>query len=70
MKAQLLVEFDNGQVIATATAEGKMHDFKLLKRSRLPFVPSQLCLADRGIRGLLSVMLGLVLPRRNRATNR
>lgn len=30
---------------------GRTHDFKLLKRSRLPFVSSQLCLADRGYQG-------------------
>ncbi|MEP0750448.1 transposase [Trichocoleus sp. AS-A1] len=51
MKAQLLVEFETGQIIATAVACGTMHDFKLLKHSRLPFVPSQLCLADRGYQG-------------------
>ena len=38
MKAQLLVELETGQVIAVATDKGKIHDFKLLKRSRLPFV--------------------------------
>jgi hypothetical protein len=48
MKAQLLVEFETGQIICTAVDKGKTHDFKLLKRSRLPFMSSQLCLADRG----------------------
>lgn len=47
LKAQLLVEFDSGQIIAIAVDKGKTHDFKLLKHS-LPFVSSQLCLADRG----------------------
>lgn len=28
-----------------------MHDFKLFKRTRIPFVSSQLCLADRGYQG-------------------
>jgi len=36
MKAQLLVEFETGQIICTAVEKGKTHDFKLLKRSRLP----------------------------------
>jgi len=48
MKAQMLVEFETGQVICTSVDKGRVHDFKLLKRSRLPFVPSQLCLADKG----------------------
>jgi hypothetical protein len=48
MKAQVLVEFETGQIICSAVDKGKIHDFKLLKRTRLPFVSSQLCLADRG----------------------
>lgn len=46
-----MVEFETGQVIATAVEKGRVHDFKLLTRSRLPFVPSQLCLAERGYQG-------------------
>jgi len=46
LKSQLLVEFETGRLY-TAVEKGK-HDFKLLKRSRMPFVQSQLCLADRG----------------------
>lgn len=45
------MEFETGQIICTAVEKGKTHDFKLLKRSRLPFVPSQLCLSDRGYQG-------------------
>ncbi|WP_410503479.1 hypothetical protein [Leptolyngbya sp. O-77] len=48
LKAQLPVEFETGQVIGTAIDTGRTHDFQLLKRSRLPVVSSQLCLADRG----------------------
>lgn len=48
MKAQLLVELETGQVICINVGKGRMHDFKLLKHSRLPFVPSQLYLPDRG----------------------
>ncbi|MDV2996847.1 MAG: hypothetical protein N4J56_006552 [Chroococcidiopsis sp. SAG 2025] len=48
MKAQMLVELETGGVICTAVEKGRVHDFKLLKRSRLPLMPSQLCLADKG----------------------
>lgn len=51
MKAQILVEFETGQVICTSVDKGRVHDFKLLKRSRLPFVSSHLCLADKGYQG-------------------
>ena len=62
MKAQLLVEFDTGQVIATAVDKGRVHDFKLLKRSRLSFVSSQLCLADKGYQGFAKHHAGACLP--------
>ena len=39
-----------------------MHDFQLLKRSRLPFVPSQLCLADKGYQGFRKRHKGACLP--------
>ncbi|WP_420156235.1 transposase [Thermoleptolyngbya oregonensis] len=62
LKAQLLVDFENGQVIATAIDQGKTHDFKLLKRSRLPLVSSQLCLADRGYQGFAKRHTGACTP--------
>jgi hypothetical protein len=52
IKAQLLVEFETGQIICTAVERGKTHDFKLLKRSRKRFKASQLCLAERGSWGV------------------
>lgn len=45
LKSQLLVDWETGKIICTAVEKGKTHDFKLLKRSRLPFVRAQLCLA-------------------------
>ena len=62
LKAQLLVEFETGQIICSAVDTGKTHDFKLLKRSRLPFVPSQLCLADRGYQGFNKRHVGACIP--------
>jgi Transposase DDE domain len=62
MKAQLLVEFETGQIMATAVGKGKTHDFKLLKHSRLPFVWSQLCLADRGYQGFAKHHPGACTP--------
>lgn len=62
MKAQLLIEFETGQIIATAVGQGKTHDFKLLKRSRLPFVNSQICLADRGYQGFAKLHQGACTP--------
>ena len=58
----MLIEFETGQVICTAQQKGRVHDFKLLKRSRLPFVSSQLCLADKGYQGFGKRHPGACLP--------
>ncbi|MBM0741312.1 hypothetical protein JOY44_06710 [Phormidium sp. CLA17] len=62
MKAQVVAEFDTGQIICTAVDIGRTHDFKLLKQSRLPFVSSQLCLADRGYQGFAKLHAGACTP--------
>uniref|UniRef100_A0ACD5GZV2 IS5 family transposase n=2 Tax=Desertifilum tharense IPPAS B-1220 TaxID=1781255 RepID=A0ACD5GZV2_9CYAN len=66
LKAQLLVEFETGQVICTAVDTGRTHDFKLLKRSRLPLKRSQLCLADRGYQGFAKLHTGACIPTKKR----
>ena len=57
-----MAEFDTGQIICTAADTGRTHDFKLPKRSRLPFVCSQLCLADRGYQGFAKLHPGACTP--------
>lgn len=54
--------WETGQIVCTAVGTGKTHDFKLLKRSRLPFVPSQVCLADRGYQGFAKLHAGACTP--------
>lgn len=61
-----MVEFETQQIICTAVDTGRTHDFKLLKRSRLPFVPSQLCLADRGYQGFGKRHPGACTPTKKR----
>jgi hypothetical protein len=62
LKSQVLVEFETGQIICTAVGKGRTHDFKLFKRSRIPFVSSQLCLADRGYQGFSTRYPGACTP--------
>jgi hypothetical protein len=62
----LVVEFETQQIICTAVDTGRTHDFKLLKRSRLPFVTSQLCLADRGYQGFARRHRGACTPTKKR----
>ena len=61
-----MVEFETEQIICTAVDTGRTHDFKLLKRSRLPFVSSQLCLADRGYQGFAKRHPGACTPTKRR----
>ncbi len=58
--------FETGEIIATAVGTGRTHDFKLLKRSRLPFVSTQLCLADRGYQGFAKLHPGACTPTKKR----
>ena len=54
--------YETGQIICTAIDQGKTHDFKILKRSRVAFVSSQLCLADRGYQGFAKYHAGACTP--------
>jgi transposase len=49
LKAQVVVNQANGQIICSAFGNGRVHDFRLFKLHRLP---EQLCLADKGYQGL------------------
>lgn len=69
MKAQLLVEFETGQIICTAVEKGKTHDFKLLKRSRLPFVRRSCAWPTVVIKALPNSTLKLASQQRSRANN-
>lgn len=48
MKAQVVVNQADGWIICTAFGKGQVHDFRLFKLHRIPMLPQQLCLADKG----------------------
>lgn len=52
LKAQVVVNQASGQIICTAFELGRVHDFRLFKLHRIPMLPQQLCLADKGYQGL------------------
>lgn len=52
LKAQVVVNQATGQIICTAFGKGRVHDFRLFKLHRLPMLPEQLCLADKGYQGI------------------
>jgi DDE superfamily endonuclease len=51
-----------GQIICTAFAQGRVHDFRLFKRARIPLGPAQLCLADKGYQGIAKVHRHSCIP--------
>jgi hypothetical protein len=41
-----------GEIICTAHGQGKMHDFRLFKQSRIPLKQTIKCLVDKGYQGI------------------
>jgi DDE superfamily endonuclease len=62
LKAQVLVNQATEQIICTAFAQGRIHDFRAFKSHRLPMLPEQLCLADRGYQGITKRHLSSCTP--------
>lgn len=48
----MVVNQATGQIICTAFGKGRVHDFRLFKLHRLPLLPEQLCLSDKGYQGI------------------
>jgi hypothetical protein len=51
-----------GQIICTAFSTGRVHDFRLFKRERVPLGPDQLCLGDKGYQGMAKVHANSCTP--------
>jgi transposase len=62
LKTQVVVNQETGQIICTAFGKGTVHDFRLFKLERLPLLPEQLCLADKGYQGLAKLHPSSCLP--------
>ena len=45
----------DGHIICTAFSKGRVHDFRLFKVHRVPMLPEQLCLADKGYQGIVKL---------------
>lgn len=52
LKAQVVVHQATGQILCTAFDKGRVHDFRLFKQQRVPLMPEQLCLTDKGYQGI------------------
>lgn len=47
-----MVNQETGQIICTSVGKVRVHDFKLFKLERIPMLPEQLYLADKGYQGI------------------
>ena len=52
MKAQVIIDQRNGEILCTDYGKGSEHDFKLYKRSKIRIKKEVRCLADKGYQGI------------------
>ena len=64
MKTQMLVNFQNGEIIALAFSNGKKHDFQLFKESRTHVKAETVLEADTGYLGLAQIHANSLLPKK------
>lgn len=62
LKAQVMVNQTSGQIICTAFGKGRVHDFRLFKQHRVPMLPEQLCLCDKGYQGIAKLHTSSCTP--------
>jgi len=52
LKAQVVINQRNGQILCTEYGKGSEHDFKLYKKSSIRIKKEVKCLADKGYQGI------------------
>ena len=52
LKAQVIINQRDGEILSTAYGKGREHDFKLDKRSKIRIKKETKCLADKGYQGI------------------
>lgn len=65
MKAQILIDEETEQIIATFFGKGKVHDYKLFQKSGVKFGKYLKLRADLGYWGLQSETSKVILPLKN-----
>ena len=60
----MIVNKQTAQIIATAFAKGRVHDFQLFKNSQIGIVRQTVCLADTGYQGLTKLHANSQTPQK------
>ena len=68
IKTQLVVNKDTRQIICVYTTNGKTHDFKACKESKLPLSSKTIVATDSGYQGLQRLHLNTELPTKKSKT--
>lgn len=64
MKSQVIVDKKTQKIVCTAFGNGKRHDFRLFKESRVHIHPSTKTITDTGYQGLQKLHINALLPKK------
>ena len=66
MKTQVVVDKKNKHIICTSFANGKRHDFRLFKESKVHVKPETMAATDTGYQGIAKMHANSILPIKRR----
>lgn len=72
IKTQIIINKNTKQIICTDFCEGKKHDFKLFKESKIAFLKSQTIIVDTGYAGILKLYqnhMNILIPKKKSKKN-
>ena len=69
LKTQLVVDKETQIVICTSFSNGRKHDFRLFKESKVAIQSASLIIADSGYQGLQKIHCNTLLPKKKSKKN-
>ncbi|WP_253302432.1 IS5 family transposase [Wolbachia endosymbiont of Psylliodes chrysocephala] len=69
IKTQIVTEKKSKKVICTSFSNGRKHDFRMFRESKVAILPDTKILADAGYRGMQKIHKNVVLPHRKMKKN-
>lgn len=69
IKTQIVIEKDNKKIISSYFSCGKNHDFKILKESKIKFLPQTTVLVDLGYQGIQNIHPNTLIAKRKSKKN-
>lgn len=69
IKTQIVTEKKSKKVICTSFSNGRKHDFRMFRESKIAILPQTKILADSGYRGMQKIHKNVELPHRRSKKN-